>query len=74
MAVYALAKLAMAVSGFVAGWAAWPALVFEALALLLVGAIVWTGTRDPVYLLGVAALLVAGGFLRVKAVREQEDR
>jgi hypothetical protein len=73
LVVYALAKVAVAIPGALAGWKPWPALVVEAGALLVVAAIVWTATHEPVYLIVVAALLMLGGFWRVRAARETEE-
>jgi hypothetical protein len=69
LCVYALSKLVVAAAGVWRHWAAWPALVAEAAAMLAVVAIVWTRARDPLYLLPVAALLLAAGLRRARAAR-----
>jgi hypothetical protein len=66
---YAVGKAAIGVMGALRGWPAWPAALAEGLAIIVVAAIVWTGTKETVYLVVTAVLLVGAGFWRSRVAR-----
>jgi hypothetical protein len=72
-AIYAAGKLVVLAVGLKQHWPAWPAVLAEALAVAMVAAIVWTGTHEVIYVVVVAALLLASGLWRGRTAQASEE-
>ena len=65
---YSSSKAVVAAIGAFNRWPFWTAVLVEGVALAIVGAIVWTQTRETAYVLAAAGLLMGARYWRGRAI------